>query len=312
VTQIICGEDVSSDTLDASIGRDGPTLQVPRTAEGIAALADFCRDHGAGFVAMEATGGYERLPFHLLWADGIPAALLNARSVRRFGEAMGCFEKTDRLDASLIAWYAQTKRIVPQPPPSLEQQRLQALVTRRRQVVHLRTTQLNQGRLVDDPDVLASIREFIATANRQIRAFEAEITRLIGHDPLWRALDQAIREIKGVAERTSAGLLAELPELGTLSNKAIAKLVGLAPIARDSGKTSGRRPIRGGRSPVRSLLFLVAEIARRHNPQLLAFHQKLRDAGKPKMVARIALARKLLVWLNAKARDARQQLALAA
>jgi transposase len=312
VTTIICGVDVSSATLDACIGRDGPTRRFARTAEGIEALAAFCLAHGAGLVAMEATGGYERLPFTLLWTQhGLPCALLNPRAVRRFAEAMGFLEKTDRIDAGLIAWFAEVRRVLPQQPPHTTQEQLEALVTRLRQLTALKTAQSNQRRLVQDPTALASIDELLAFLTRQIRSFEAEIARLIDGDPLWRELDRTLRSIKGVADRTVARLMAEMPEIGTLSNKAIAKLAGLAPLARDSGKVSGKRPVRGGRRAVRSILFVVAEIVRRFEPDFIAFHAKLNQAGKPKKVIRIALARKLLVRLNAKARDARRQLAQA-
>ena len=139
--------------------------------------------------------------------------------------------------------------------------------------------------------------------NREIRSLQARIIAMIDADPLWLALDRAFREVKGVADRTIACLMANLPEIGTLSGKAIAKLAGLAPIARDSGKKNGNRPVRGGREAVRSILYVVAEIVRRHDPDFKAFHQTLRAAGKTAKVVRVALARKLLVRLNAKARD---------
>ena len=261
---------------------------------------------------MEATGGYERLAFGLLWAADLPSAVVNPRSVRRFAEAMGLLEKTDRIDAEAIAWYAEAKRIVPRPPASAAQQKLTAIVTRLRQLIELRTMQSNQRRLVSDPDARASLDEMLALIVRHIRTLEAKIVDQIGSDPLWEKLDDAFRSIKGVADRTVARLLAEMPEIGTLSNKAVAKLAGLAPIARDSGKRTGKRPVRGGRSSVRSILFVVAEVVRRYDPDFAACHRKLNDLGKPKKVIRIALARKLLVRLNAKARDVRSQCALPA
>jgi transposase len=306
---IICGVDVSSTHLDARIGRDGPAARFSNTPAGIAALAAFCRAHAAALVVMEATGGYERQPFALLWAEGLPCAILNPRAVRRFAEAMGVLEKTDRIDAGLIAWFAAVKRIAPQEPARAAQARLAALVTRLRQLTALRAAQANQRRLVTEPDVLAAIDEMTALAARQIRSLEAKVAALIDADPLWRTLDQAFRTIKGIADRTIARLMAEMPEIGTLSGKAAAKLAGLAPIARDSGKLSGKRPVRGGRAGVRGILFVVAEVVRRFEPDLAAFHARLRQAGKPKKVIRIALAHKLLVRLNAKARDARQELA---
>jgi transposase len=305
VTKIICGVDVSSETLDARIGPDGRYERFARTAEGIAALGRFCRRHDVELVVMEATGGYEKLPFMLLWGEALPCAIVNPRSVRDFAKAVGFLEKTDRIDAGVIAWFADVKRIVAQQPASQTQQRLTALVTRLRQLTGLCTAQGNQRRLVDEPDVLASIDELRAIAKRLMRDFERKIAALIDSDPLWQQLNQAFRSIKGVADRTVARIMAELPEVGTLSGKAAGKLVGSAPIAKDSGKLKGKRPVRGGRAHVRSILFLVAEIVRRHDPDFAEVHRRLCAKGKPKKVVRMALARKLLVRLNAKARDVR-------
>jgi transposase len=312
VTRTICGVDVAAKTLDARIGRDGPTCRVANTAEGIAALAEFCRENKAELVVMEATGGYEKLAFLLLSAEQVPCALANPRAVRRFAEAMGVLEKTDRIDAGIIAWFGEARRLVAQPPPSQEQQRLSALVGRLRQLTLLTVAQGNQRRLQSEPEVLNSIDELLALARGQAKKLEQAIAALLATDPLWQALDKAMREIKGVADRTVARLLAELPEIGTLSGKAVGKLVGLAPIANDSGAVSNRRVVRGGRAGPRSILFVVAEIVRRHDPDFTAFHRKLSDAGKPKKVVRTALAHKLLTRLNAKARDARKQLAASA
>ena len=304
MTDIICGVDVSSTHLDARIGRAGAYARFAHTPEGVEALASFCREHGATLVAMEATDGYEKKPFALLWAHGLPCAILNPRMTRRFAEAMGVLEKTDRIDARIIAWCAEAKAVRPTEPASQTQQRLTALVVRLRQLTAVRTAQTNQRRLVDDARVLSSFEEILALVARQIRALEAEIAALIAADPLWRPLDAAFRAIKGVADRTVATLMAELPEIGLISNKAIAKLVGSAPLANDSGGSLGRRAARGGRANVRALLFVVAEIVRRYDPDFADFHRRLQ--GKPKKVIRVALAHKPLVRLNAKARDARK------
>lgn len=311
MTNIICGVDVSSEKLDARIGRDGAFMSFDRTSQGIETLADFCKVHKVELVVMEATGGYEKMPFALLWSQGLPVAIVNPRAVRRFAEAMGLLEKTDRIDTGAIAWYAEVKRIVPREPASQNQQRLQALVTRLRQLTEVRTAQSNQCRLVQEATALESFDEMLAVIARQIRRFETAIAELIDNDPLWRELDAAFRSIKGVADRTVARLMAELPEIGTLSNKAVSKLVGLAPLAADSGKQRGRRRIRGGRGTVRSILFTVAEIVRRYDPDFAAFHRRLNEQGKEKKVVRTALAHKLLVRLNAKARDTRQKFATA-
>jgi transposase len=309
VAQIICGVDVSSFSLEACIGPEGPTRSFPNTAEGIAELATFCGQQGVALVAMEATGGYEKQPLALLWARGLPVTLLNPRAVRRFAEGMGLLEKTDRIDARVIAWFAAVKRSVPCTLLSAEQEQLKALVTRLRQLTELQTAQRNQRLLVHDATVLASFREMLALVASQMRTLEAAIAALIAADPLWQKLDQAFRSIKGVADRTVARLMAEMPEIGTASNKAVSKLAGLAPLARDSGKNQGKRPVRGGRRGVRAILFVVAGVVRRYDPDFAAFQQRLSAAGKPKKVIRIALAHKLLVRLNAKAREVRNEFA---
>ena len=307
VAQIICGVDVSSISLEACIGLTGPARAFSNTAEGIAELLAFCRQQGVDLVAMEASGGYEKQPFALLWAQGLPVALLNPRAVRRFAEGMGLLEKTDRIDARVIAWFAAVKDSRPCDPASAQQQRLKALVTRLRQLTELQVAQRNQRLLVREETVLTSFSALLALVATQIRILEADIAALIAADPLWRKLDQAFRSIKGVADRTVARLMAELPEIGMASNKAVSKLAGLAPLARDSGKHQGKRPVRGGRREVRAILFVVAGVVRRYDLDFAAFHQRLSAAGKPKKVIRVALAHKLLVRLNAKARQVRNE-----
>jgi transposase len=308
--KIICGVDVSKTRLDACIEPRAIFASFDNDAAGIAELATFCRQHQAGLAVMEATGGYERRAFLLLWEAGMPCALTNPRSVRRYAEAMGILEKTDRLDAGVIARFAHAKNLQPTPMPTPAQQRLKALVARLRQVTDDLTVQKQRrASLADNAEMLASIGEVITLLKRQSRTLEGEIASMIDDDPLWTQLAEAWRPVKGVAGRTVARLMADVPEIGTYSNKAIAKLVGLAPLADDSGKRHGKRSIRGGRAAVRSILFLVAAIAAKYDKTLAAFRDRLLAAGKPKMVVRIALAHKLLVRLNAKARDARAQYA---
>jgi transposase len=311
VARIICGVDVSSTELDARIGHDGLFGQFQNTPEGVKALAEFCAQHNVELVVMEATGGYEKQPFQLLWARGVPAAIANPRSVRRFAEAMGWLEKTDRIDAGVIAWYAETKGIKAMPPAPEIQNRLTALVTRLGQLINERVAQNNQRRLVADPLVLESFTDVLAAISRQIRRLETEIAGLIEEDPLWRRLDEAFRSVKGVADRTVARIMALLPEIGLISGKGVSKLVGLAPLARDSGKSKGKRPVRGGRRAIRANLFVITKIVCRYDPDFAAFQARLTAAGKPKKVIRVALAHKLLVRLNAKAREVRQAFAAA-
>ena len=310
MTKIICGVDVSKRRLDAYVAPSGTFASFDNNAAGITALAGFCHRQGVQFVAMEATGGYERQPFLLLWAAGIACGLTNPRSVRRYAEAMGILEKTDRLDAGVIARFAIAKELKPTSPPTALQQRLNALVARLRQVTDDLTVQKQRRSCAMSQEMLTSIDEVIALLKRQTKTLAGEIGSLIDDDPLWSQLDAVLRT-KGIADRTVARMLAELPEIGIYSNKAVVKLAGLAPLAHDSGARAGQRHIRGGRAGIRSILFLVADIVRRYDHSLAAFHRKLTEAGKPKMVVRIALARKLLVRLNARARQAREQYALA-
>jgi transposase len=309
--QIFCGVDVSKAWLDTWI-EPGHYQRFANTPEGVEALLDFCREHGVDLVVMESSGGIERAAFLALWQMGQACAIANPRAVRSFADAMGFLEKTDRIDAQAIARFAATKRMTPTLPPSDDQQRLTALTARLRQVTADLSIQKQRLHSAADPQALASLHEAIGFFNRQAKALATDIAALITVDPLWTALDRTFRSVKGLADRTVAVLLADLPEIGTLSNKAIAKLVGLAPLADDTGQRSGYRAIRGGRASVRSILFLVADIARKFDPELAAFRDRLLAKGKAKMVVRIALAHKLLVRLNAKARETRAALALSA
>jgi transposase len=276
---------------------------------GIALLLAFCRAHQVELVALEATGGYERQAFALLSEHGLPVAVLNPRAVRQFAQSMGRLEKTDPIDAGMIAWFAEVKRAKPTCLSGPGQRQLRGLVTRLRQLTCIRTAQLNQQRLIADPRLQSSFDELLALLARQIDDLARDIAALIAGDPLWVELDRAFRSIKGVADRTVARLMAEMPEIGTLSHKAVSKLAGLAPLAQDSGRHQGKRAVRGGRAPLREILFVVASVVGRYEQDFIAFRQRLQAAGKPPKVVRIALAHKLLVRLNAKAREVRTQLA---
>jgi transposase len=297
--------DIASSSLAARIGQDGAATTFANTPEGIAALAAFCHTHQVELVAMEATGGYEQQAFAQLSEQGLGVAILNPRSVRQFAHSMGRLEKTDSIDAGMIAWYAEVKNSQPLCLAPQTQLELRARVTRLRQLTEVRTAQRNQQRLVINPAVQRGFRKMLQFLARQIEELEQAIAALIEADPLWRQLNLAFRSIKGVADRTVCRLMADLPEIGTLSNKTISKLAGLAPLARDSGKHQGKRTVRGGRSSVREILFLVASVVGRHEPDFIAFQQRLRAAGKPPKVVRIAVAHKLLIRLNAKARQVR-------
>lgn len=294
------------------VDRAGSCERCGNTAEGIADLADFVWEHAGddGLVVLEASGRCEKLAFLQLWAQGIACTIDNPRHARAFAQAMGCLEKTDRIDARMLAWFADARKLIPTPPPSAQQAKLEALTARLRHVTRDIIVQKQRRSATTDPLALAQIGETLALFARQAKDISAMIAQSIASDPHWRAFDRTIRSIKGLADRTTAYLIADLPELGTLSNKAIVKLVGLAPIANDSGARFGKRRTRGGRASIRTILFLVADIARRFDPSLADFRDKLLAAGKPKLVVRIALARKLLVRLNAKMRDTRLSIPL--
>jgi len=308
VTRIICGVDIASSSLAARIGQAGAAANFSNTQEGIAELCAFCHAHQVELVAMEATGGYEQRAFAQLSGHGLPVAIVNPRAVRQFAQSMGRLEKTDSIDAGMIAWYAETKKSPPLCLAPQTQLELRARVTRLRQLTELRTAQRNQQRLVTSAAIREGFGQMLAFLAEQIEALEEAIAALIEADPLWRQLDQAFRTIKGVADRTVARLMAEMPEIGTLSNKTISRLAGVAPLARDSGKHQGRRAVRGGRAAVREILFIVGSVVGRYEPDFMAFEKRLRAAGKPPKVVRIAVAHKLLVRLNAKAREVRRQM----
>ena len=307
MTRIICGVDIASSSLAARIGQDGAAATFANTPEGIRELAAFCQTHQVALVAMEATGGYEQRAFAQLSEHGLPVAVVNPRAVRQFAQSMGWLEKTDAIDAGMIAWYAETKKSQPLCLAPQTQLQLRARVTRLRQLTEVRTAQLNQQRLVTNDAVQNGFRQMLTFLAAQIEELQQAIAALIDADPLWRELNQAFRTIKGVADRTVARIMAEMPEIGMLSNKTISKLAGLAPLANDSGKHQGKRPVRGGRAAIRDILFIVGSVVARHEPDFLAFQQRLRAAGKPPKVVRIAVAHKLLVRLNAKAREVRQK-----
>lgn len=306
--QNLCGVDISEDWLDSFIGPDH-FERFENSPEGITKLADFVRAHGGSSVVMEASGGLERVPFYTLWEHKIPCAIVNAHRVREFARAMGRLEKTDQLDAYVLAKFGAAMDVKPTPAPSLNQRRLSALSARMRQVVSDLSIQKQRLHTAHIDVAREGILELITMLKKQSKSLSAEIASLIDADPLWAAIDATLRSVKGVADRTVATLMAELPELGVLSNKAISKLAGLAPLADDSGRRHGLRRTRGGRTHVRSILFLVADIARKYDQSLTAFRQRLIDQGKPKMVIRIALAHKLLVRLNAKTRETRLKFA---
>ena len=251
----ICGVDVSAERLDARVGLHGAYAAFPRNEAGIAALAAFCREHRVDLVAMEASGGCEKLPLALLAMHGVGCALVNPRAVRDVARGLGLLEKTDQIDAGVIAHFAKVGEARPQPVQEADHRRLRSLVNRLRQLTALDVEQRHQARLVDDPIVLAGMDEMRKVIAAQVKTLEGEIASAIDGHPGWSALNAAFRQIKGVALRTVAHVIAYAPLIGIFNNKAISKFGSLAPLADDNGRRVGRRSIAGGRAEVRHPLY---------------------------------------------------------
>ena len=247
---------------------------------------------------MEASGGYERLPAIALDAARLPVAVVNARHVREFAKSQGKLAKTDRLDAASAAHFGEVSDITPRPLPTAEARELEALVTRRRQLIQMRTAE-QQRRPQAPPFLRRSIDRTIAVFNQELADIDADLERRLRASPLWREREDLLRTVPGVGPALTFTLLAELPELGTLTNKEVAPLVGLAPIARDSGRFRGARVCWGGRASVRAALYMPTVSALRSNPVIKEFYARLVAAGKPGKVALTACMHKLLTILNA-------------
>lgn len=300
----VIGIDVSKARLDVHNLADGGRLAVGNDAHGIAALADQLGLSPQDLLVMEASGGYERAAHRRLSERGLRVAIVNAARVRDFAKASGRLAKTDRVDAAVIARYGAFARPGPTPLVTGARQILAELLAYRRQLTAEITARSQQlGHLVT-----LALRQRAEAALERLRAERREITRLIGQtiagDRDLAATATLLQSMPGVGPVLTATLLAELPELGTLDRRQIASLVGVAPIAKDSGTRQGRRLIRGGRSAVRPPLYMAALVASRSNPMLRATYQRLLANAKPRKLALVALMRKMLVTLNAMLRSA--------
>jgi transposase len=296
------GIDVASEWLDLAIRPGGAIWRVANDADGVAAAVARLTEVAPTLIVLEATGGYETLVALELGSVGLPVAVVNPRQVRDFARATGQLAKTDRLDAAILARFAAAVRPEPRPLPDDERRELQALVARRRQLQAMATAERNRRRTA--PAVLhASLDEHLAWLDRQVDDLDRTLTRTLRASPLWRAEADLLRTVKGVGPVLAATLIADLPELGTLDRKRIAALVGVAPLARDSGARHGARRIGGGRGDVRAVLYMATLSAIRYNPAIPTFHARLIAAGKQPKVAITACMRKLLTILNAVKRD---------
>ena len=298
INETFVGIDVSKATLDYAMLPDGLIKQVANDASGIAALVVALRPLAPTLIVMEATGGLERLVQAELSAADLPVAVINPRRARDFAKAMGYLAKTDTVDAQMLAEFGARLRPPVRPLPSTEVQALAALVTRRRQLVSQHTAELNRLHTAL-PVVRAQIEEHLTWLQEAMATLEAEIATRIAAQAEWQHAADLLESVPGIGPKTAAILIAEVPELGKLNSKQIAALVGLAPLARDSGKRQGKRHIQGGRSAVRAVLYMAALTATRFNPVIKAFYERLLAAGKLKKVALTACMRKLLVILNA-------------
>jgi transposase len=292
------GIDVAKESLDVCLLADSKRFSISNDSQGFAQLLQTLPTPGTCLVVLEATGGYQRAVVAELVAAGHQVAVVNPRQVRDFARGLGFLAKTDRIDAEVIARFGQQAQ-----PRSLEksseiQQELQQLVTRRRQLIDLRTAESNRLETATTKSVVKSLLSMIEQLQKKIRQIEKELSQRVESDEKLQCQVALIKSVPGVGAITAATLIAELPELGRLNRQEIAALAGLAPFNRDSGKFHGRRAIWGGRGAVRGVLYMAALTARRCNPVIQAFAKRLQDAGKPFKVVLTACMRKLLVILN--------------
>jgi transposase len=302
--EITVGIDVSKARLDVHVHPVGESFAVGNDEAGVAELAG--RLGGlAGLVSigLEASGRYERLAVAELAAAGLPVVVLNPAQVRHYAQAIGLRAKTDPIDARLIALFVTAVRPEPRPLPTRETDELAALMTRRRQLVQMLVTERMRRQQAPKGIVRVSMARLVTTLEEALRELDAQIDKTVRGTPVWRDKEDLLASVPGIGKTIARTLLAEMPELGSLNPKQIAALAGLAPYTRQSGTWRGRSFIGGGRPAVRAALFMGALVAARFNPTLKTFHDRLVAAGKPKLVALIATARKLLVILNAILRD---------
>lgn len=301
----IVGIDVSKDRLDVAVLPEGSTFAVPRDGKGLAHLCERLRALQPKLVAIEATGGFESVAAAALAAAGLPVVVVNPAQVRHFAKAMGQRAKTDPIDAAVIARFAEATKPQVRALPDEATRLLADLIARRRQIVDMMAAERQRRARTTVRRLLRSIDRLLAALQKELSEIDAQIDASVRGSPVWRETEDLLASVPGVGPVTARTLIAEMPELGTLGRRQIAALAGLAPFVRQSGQWKGKSMIAGGRKSVRTTLFLAAIVAGRHNPVLKAFRQRLVAAGKPKIVAAIAVARKLLTILNAILRDRR-------
>lgn len=292
------GIDISKSALDAHMRPGEEWLRVDYDEAGVLALCECLSALSPTLIVMEATGGLETRLAGELAARGLAVAVVNARQVREFARASGELAKTDRIDAAVLSAFARAIRPAVRPLKDATTRELDALVSRRRQLVQMRVQETL--RLQGASAVQAkSLKAHIGWLDKRIAQLDTDLGKRLRSSELWRAKDDLLRSIPGVGSVTSRSMLGGCPELGALDRRQIAKLAGVAPLARDSGKYRGQRHVWGGRADVRSVLFMAALSAMRCNPTIKAFAQRLKQAGKPAKVVIVACMRKLLTIMNA-------------
>lgn len=303
--EVFVGVDVSKDRLDVHVLPSGEAFAVGRDGEGLTALVERLKPLGVWVAAVEATGGLETVVAAALAGAGLPLVVVNPAQVRAFAQALGKRAKTDPIDAAVIARFVQATRPEVRPLPDEATRLLADLVTRRRQIVQMIGAEKQREKRLTEPRLRRSIARLVAALQKELTELDGEIGDQIRGSPAWRETEDLLRSVPGVGPVIARTLMAELPELGSLDRRQVAALAGLAPFTRQSGRWKGKSFIGGGRTSVRTALFMAALVAARHNPTLRLFHQRLIAAGKPKLVALVATARKLLTLLNAILRDRR-------
>lgn len=297
------GIDVSKQQLDVAVHESGEIFRFPNAVIGFAPLIERLRGLSPSLIVLEASGGYEQEVLFALLTSGLPAALVNPRKTHNFAKAMGYLAKTDRLDAKVLAHFAAVIHPPVTRAPTPAQVVLTELVGRRQALIEMLTAEKNRLPLTRTEPAKTHVARHIEWLERQLDDMDRELREQIRANDAWRALDQLIESVPGIGLIGTASLLALLPELGKLNRREIAALVGVAPFNHDSGNYRGTRRIAGGRTAVRTALYMCAVAALRCNPILRTFYRRLKDQGKPSKVALTACIRKLIVILNAIVRD---------
>lgn len=296
------GVDVSKAVLDVAAIPDPEKAQFANEPRGVDELVRWIKSRTPELIIIEATGGYENAIVAALGAAGLPVIVVNPRQVRDFAKAMGLLAKTDAIDARVLALFGERVRPELRELPSEAAIELEALLSRRRQILEM--VQAERNRLEHAKGaVRKDLQEHIRYLEKRMKKVETELDDRIRSSPMWKAKEALLRSVPGIGSVVSRTLIAELPELGRLTRHQIAALVGVAPFARDSGTLKGQRIIWGGRASVRAALYMAAVVGVQHNPALKRFYERLRGAAKPAKVALVACMRKMLCILNSMVRN---------